>query len=220
LELLGQLFINHDVVIMTGGSGLYINAVTEGLDEMPEVDKDIRKMLNKLFKEEGLKVLQAKLAEVDPDYYQTVDLNNPQRLIRALEVGYGTGRPYSSYRVKSRTERPFQAIKIALYRDRNELYERIDARMDDMITKGLFEEAAALYPFRYLNALQTVGYREIFDYMDGLYDREEAIRLLKRNSRRYAKRQLTWLRKDETYTWFHPAEQERIFDFITHQMAL
>lgn len=220
LTLLDELFETHDLVMMTGGSGLYIDAVTDGLDEMPGVDQGIRSGLVTLYKEEGLGILQEKLKELDPDYYRVVDRNNPQRLIRALEICIGTGKPYSTYRVKKKAERPFRVIKIALFRDRNELYERIDARMDDMIDKGLFEEATLLYPFKHLNALQTVGYKEIFDYLEGKYDKIEAVRLLKRNSRRYAKRQLTWFRKDEAYYWFHPSEQEKIHTFVTNQMGL
>ena len=151
---------------------------------------------------------------MDPAYYATVDVNNPQRLIRALEVCLSTGQPYSSFRKRQVTPRPFKIIKIALERDREELYERIDLRMDQMITEGLFNEATALYPYRQHNALQTVGYKEIFGYLNGEYDKQEAIRLLKRNSRRYAKRQMTWFRKDEDYQWFHPSQTQEIIEFI------
>lgn len=215
LALLEALFAQHELVIMTGGSGLYIDAVCKGFDAMPAVDKSIRAALNDRYEKQGLSALQQQLKELDPDYYQAVDLNNPQRLIRALEVCIGSGKPYSSFRQKQTSPRPFQTLKIALRRDREELYTRIDQRMDQMIAEGLFEEAATLYPYRHHNALQTVGYKEIFGYMEGEYDKAEAIRLLKRNSRRYAKRQMTWFRKDEDYHWFHPSQTEEIIAFIS-----
>ncbi|HLT06510.1 MAG TPA: tRNA (adenosine(37)-N6)-dimethylallyltransferase MiaA [Cyclobacteriaceae bacterium] len=215
LALLEALFAQHELVIMTGGSGLYIDAVCKGFDAMPAVDKSIRAALNDRYEKQGLSALQQQLKELDPDYYQAVDLNNPQRLIRALEVCIGSGKPYSSFRQKQTSPRPFQTLKIALQRDREELYTRIDQRMDQMIAEGLFEEAATLYPYRHHNALQTVGYKEIFGYMEGEYDKAEAIRLLKRNSRRYAKRQMTWFRKDEDYHWFHPSQTEEIIAFIS-----
>ncbi|MCC5936272.1 MAG: tRNA (adenosine(37)-N6)-dimethylallyltransferase MiaA [Lunatimonas sp.] len=219
LELLKQEFPTYNPIILTGGSGLYVDAVVYGLDVMPDIDPKWREELNDLFRKEGLSVLQNQLKSMDPDYYAIVDLQNPQRVIRALEVCMGTGKPYSSFRIKKSAERPFHILKIALIRDRDELYQRINLRMDQMIDEGLFEEAKELYPYRHLNALQTVGYTEIFGYMDGLYDREEAIRLLKRNSRRYAKRQLTWLRKDPDYHWFHPDALNEIESFILNQIA-
>lgn len=219
LALLGHLFLSSDIVILTGGSGLYINAVSEGLDDMPEVDKEIRSQLNSRFKHEGLGSLQQQLKQLDPVYFDQVDLHNPQRIIRALEVCIGTGRAYSSFRIKKTKERAFQVIKIGLDRGRKELYERIDSRMDKMIQQGLFEEAAQLHPYQHLNALQTVGYKEIFGFFEDLYDKDEAIRLLKRNSRRYAKRQLTWMKKDEGYTWFHPDQWDDIVDFIQRQIS-
>jgi tRNA dimethylallyltransferase len=220
LSVIEQHSACHNPIILTGGSGLYIDAVTEGLDEIPQVDKGIRIALNEVYELEGIRPLQDKLKYLDPVYYSQVDLQNPQRLIRALEVCIGTGSPFSSFRIKRKADRPFDVVKIGLERDREELYNRIDLRMDQMIAEGLFEEAAQLFPYRHLNALQTVGYKEIFDYIQGSYDREEAIRLLKRNSRRYAKRQMTWLKKDESYTWFHPSELARISQFILDQMSL
>ncbi len=219
LDMLNWLFKMRGLVIMTGGSGLYIDAVTKGLDDIPEVGEGLREELNGLYEREGIATLQKRLRTVDPDYYHKVDLQNPQRLIRALEVSIGTGKPYSSYRRNKRPIRPFRVIKIGLNRDRKELYGRINERMDEMIKKGLFEEAASLYHLRYLNALQTVGYKEVFEFMEGKYDREEAIRLLKRNSRRYAKRQLTWLKRDEEYAWFHPDQEEEIIKYVVGQMA-
>lgn len=218
LELLEQKFPAYNPIILTGGSGLYIDAVVDGLDDMPEIDPKWREELNEQYREKGLEALQEQLQSLDAVYYATVDLQNPQRIIRALEVCLGTGIPFSSFRRKKTAARPFRILKIALTRERDELYERINQRMDQMISEGLFVEAEALYPFRHLNALHTVGYTEIFGYLDGLYDREEAIRLLKRNSRRYAKRQLTWLRKDPDYHWFHPDQLDEIVSFILNQM--
>ena len=220
LKLLDKLFEKNDSVIMTGGSGLYIDAVCKGFDDIPAVDTEIREELNQLYQSAGIGRLKELLAEADPEYFEVVDRNNPHRLIRALEVFRGTGNPFSSYRKKSIAERPFSIIKIGLERDRAELYERINQRMDQMIADGLFEEAMELFPLRHLNALQTVGYTEIFGHLEGQYDREEAIRLLKRNSRRYAKRQMTWFRRDEDFTWFHPSRINEIIDCINNQMTL
>ncbi|WP_162427254.1 tRNA (adenosine(37)-N6)-dimethylallyltransferase MiaA [Pontibacter pudoricolor] len=215
LLLLNTLFKEHDVVIVTGGSGLYVRALCEGMDEMPETDPGIRASLTAILEAEGLAPLLAQLEELDPAYFNQVDKANPQRVIRALEICLSSGQPYSSFRKSDKATRPFQTIKIGLTRDRQELYNRIDQRMDQMLQQGLPEEAKALYPFRTHNALQTVGYKEIFDYLEGKYDWEEAVRLLKRNSRRYAKRQLTWFTKHpDEYTWFHPQQWEEIVDFI------
>lgn len=219
IRTIEKLFLNQNPVILTGGSGLYIDALTNGLDDIPQVDASVRLELTKTYTEQGIGVLQNQLKELDPVYHGQVDLHNPQRLIRALEVCVGTGKAFSSFRVKKKVSRPFEVVKIALERDREELYNRIDLRMDQMVTEGLFEEAAQLFPNRHLNALQTVGYKEIFDYLTGNYDREEALRLLKRNSRRYAKRQLTWLKKDKEYVWFHPSELDVITQFISDQMS-
>jgi tRNA dimethylallyltransferase len=215
LQLLDQLFQEQDVVIVTGGSGLYVRALCEGMDEMPETDPAVRTALTATFETEGITPLLAQLQQLDPTYYDQVDKANPQRVIRALEVCLSSGQPYSSFRKSDRTTRPFQIIKIGLTRDRQELYNRIDLRMDQMLQQGLLEEAKALYPYRAHNALQTVGYKEIFDYLDGKYDWEEAVRLLKRNSRRYAKRQLTWFTKHpDEYAWFHPQQWQEIVSFI------
>lgn len=220
LTLLKSLFSTQDMAILTGGSGLYIEALTKGLDDIPAVDDAIRDALNERYKREGISFLQEKLKILDPAYFERVDTGNPQRLIRALEVSIGTGRPFSSFRKMTKADRPFGCIKIGLERDRQELYERINSRMDDMIAEGLFEEAANLFPMRRHNALQTVGYKEIFGYLEGHYDKEEAIRLLKRNSRRYAKRQMTWFRRDREYHWFHPSQIQEIIGFINDQMGL
>lgn len=220
LGIAHQIFQKNSVAIVAGGSGLYMKVLCEGMDEMPEVDDEIREKLIAQLEAEGLEYLQAELKLLDPEYYQQADIQNPQRLIRALEVIRASGLPYSSFRTKKKVERPFHVLKICLNREREELYQRIDLRMDQMIAQGLFEEAKTLYPFKNLNALQTVGYSEIFGFMDGLYDQEEAIRLLKRNSRRYAKRQLTWFRKDQEFVWFHPSQFGEILNWIGEVQSL
>lgn len=219
LTLLDALFSGHDLIILTGGSGLYLDAISYGFDEIPTVDESIRAQLSRILEKDGMGVLQEQLLLLDPIYYAKVDLNNPQRIIRALEVCIGTGKPFSTFLEKKRVKRPFNIIKIALHREREELYDRIDSRMDQMISDGLFEEAKSLYPMRHYNALQTVGYKEIFGYMEQRYDKEEAIRLLKRNSRRYAKRQMTWFRRNGEYHWFHPSKTQEIIDFVVDQMG-
>lgn len=209
LALLEEIFKLKNQVIMTGGSGLYCKAVWEGFDELPKVDTAIRETLNHELKTYGLDHLVAELFNKDPEYYEMVDKNNPQRVVRALEVIRTTGKTFTSFRKnQGGKSRFFKNIKIGLTLERDELYRRIDERMDAMISGGLFKEAERLYPFRRLNALQTVGYSEIFDYLDGIYDYEEAVRLLKRNSRRYAKRQLTWFKRDEEIRWFSPDDYE------------
>lgn len=219
ITLLEQLFKEKKSVIMTGGSGLFADAVTKGLDDMPEVHKEVRQRVIFDYQEKGLSYLQREVEKLDPEYYAVVDQKNPQRLMRALEVCLGTGKPFSSFRKRKETIRPFQILKIGLDRDREEIYDRIDRRMDQMLESGLIEEAEQLFPFRHLNALQTVGYQELFGYLEGKYDKEEAIRLLKRNSRRYAKRQLTWFRKDSEIRWFHPDSVDAIYAYIESQMA-
>lgn len=219
LSCIGDLFKRKDLLILTGGSGLYTDAVVNGLDEMPKITPEIRQELNMLYAKEGIIPLQVMLKKLDPDYYDKVDLQNPQRLIRALEVCQGTGRAFSDFRVRKKVERPFKTIKVALNRDRDELYQRIDSRMDKMIAEGLFEEAKEMHPFKNRNALKTVGYKEIFGYLEGEYDKKEAVRLLKRNSRRYAKRQLTWLKRDEAYHWFHPDDINGILSLVQDYRA-
>lgn len=219
LKILEQLYQTHPVVIMTGGSGLFADALVKGLDEIPDVDPEIRKEIMEEYESQGLQWLQGEVEKLDPEFYAQADRFNPQRLMRALEVFRGTGLRFSSFRIRKKVERPFQTIKVGLNRDREELYRRIDLRMDEMIGRGLFDEADALFGKRHLNALQTVGYSEIFGFLEGKYDREEAIRLLKRNSRRYAKRQLTWFRRDPEIRWFHPDQEEEIFRWVGDQMA-
>lgn len=204
LTLINSLFQRYNNLILCGGSGLYIKAVLEGFDEMPPIPEGLRAQIIKEYEANGLIWLQAQVKQVDPDYFEVVDIQNPHRLIRALELHRAWQKPMHELRKQKKLEHPFQIVKIGLELEREELYNRIDTRMDAMIEQGLFEEAEKFYPYRNLNALQTVGYREIFGFMDGLYDKAEAVRLLKRNSRHYAKRQLTWFKKDPDTKWFKP----------------
>ena len=220
LDLLGNLFQKHRVVILTGGTGLFADVVVNGMDAIPEVAPEIREEIIHEYQSKGLTWLQVAVQEVDPEFYAQVDRANPQRLMRALEIWRGTGLKFSSFRTKNKVKRPFEVIKIGLDRPREELYRRIDSRMEQMLAKGLFAEAEGLFEKRGLNALQTLGYTEIFDFLEGKYDKEELIRLLKRNSRRYAKRQLTWFRRDPLIHWFHPSEEREILAFLANQIAL
>jgi len=212
LDLIYLLFEKYDYLVVCGGSGLYIKALLEGFDDIPEVPDNIRDEVIAQYEKNGLTWLQKKLEELDPAYWQKVDQQNPARLMRALEVVMATGKSISSFQTKQKQQLPFRVVKIGLELDRELLYKRIDARMEEMITKGLFEEAKAMYPYRHHQALQTVGYKEIFDFLDGRYDREEAVRLLKRNTRRYAKRQFTWFKRDEEINWIEPDQWELIVD--------
>jgi len=220
LDLLEFLFQKHRVVIMTGGTGLFADVVVNGMDAIPEVAPEVRQEIIQEYQSKGLTWLQKAVEEVDPEFFAQVDRANPQRLMRALEIWRGTGLKYSSFRTKKNVKRPFEVIKIGLDRPREELYKRIDSRMEQMLAEGLFEEAEGLFEKRGLNALQTLGYTEIFDFLEGKYDKEELIRLLKRNSRRYAKRQLTWFKRDPSIRWFHPSEEREILDFLTDQIDL
>lgn len=218
LKKLKELFQKYNSVVMVGGSGMFEKAVTEGLDEFPEVDKTIRQNLIYEFDIYGLEPLQKELKEVDPDYYHQVDLNNPVRIIRALEVFRGTGKPFSSFRKNNSAKRNFNILKIGLELPREEIYDRINRRVDLMMEEGLLEEVKSLYKFKNLNSLQTVGYRELFDYLDGKFDLDIAVEEIKKNTRRYAKRQLTWYRKDEKINWFSPFEKEEILDYIFNHL--
>jgi tRNA dimethylallyltransferase len=202
LALLDTLFRQHQVVVLTGGSGLYLQAVTDGLDELPAIDPELRTQLQQELAAHGLEPLVAELAQLDPVAHGRIDRQNPQRVLRAVEVCRATGQPFSSFHTgRPATNRPFRVLKLALSREREVLYQRIDQRVDQMLDAGLLAEVESLLPYRHHNALQTVGYQEIFGYLDGLHDWPEAVRLLKRNTRRYAKRQLTWLRRDTEYQW-------------------
>ncbi|MHA8063324.1 tRNA (adenosine(37)-N6)-dimethylallyltransferase MiaA [Aquirufa aurantiipilula] len=206
LILLEQLFQKHEVVILTGGSGLYIKALLEGLDEMPEVDLVLREQLMQQLEKDGIAPLWEQLQRLDPIYAAQVDQQNPQRIVRALEVCLSTGKPYSDFRKKQSADRPFQAIKICLDRPREELYARIDQRMDQMLAQGLVNEAIQYQEFQHLYALKTLGYKEVYGHLRGEYDEAEMVRLLKRNSRHYAKKQLTWFRHQGEFQFLHPDE--------------
>ena len=214
LALLEKLFTEYEYVVAVGGSGLYIQALCSGMDDLPEADEKIRAGLKQRLEQEGLDSLVEELQRLDPAYAEVVDRCNPARVIRALEVCISTGRPYSEQRSGTITERPFNIVKIATDMPRDILYERINKRVDIMVEEGLVEEVRNLYPKRELNALQTVGYRELFDYFDGKCSMEDAIELIKRNSRRYAKRQMTWFRRDEEFRWFAPSDIEGIIKYI------
>ncbi|WP_103327380.1 tRNA (adenosine(37)-N6)-dimethylallyltransferase MiaA [Bacteroidetes bacterium endosymbiont of Geopemphigus sp.] len=215
LRKLDELFAKYSTVLMVGGSGLYEKALIQGLDIFPEVPLEIHKALHEIFKKKGLAPLQKELKHFDPFYYHQADLYNPQRLIRALGVIRASGQPFSSFRTGLRTRRPFRVIKIGLHLSRQALYLRINKRVDQMIQEGLLQEAKTYHPYKYLNPLQTVGYRELFSYFEGLSTLENAIEEIKKNTRRYAKRQLTWYRKDQEVNWFFPDQKDEILNCIT-----
>ncbi|NNE77948.1 MAG: tRNA (adenosine(37)-N6)-dimethylallyltransferase MiaA [Pricia sp.] len=202
MKLLNNIFTENDVVIMVGGSGLYVDAVTKGFDKFPEIDLKIRERLNQKLADKGIVALQKELKKYDPMYYNRVDLENPHRLIRALEVSIGTGKPYSSFLSKEIKNRPFETVTIGLDADRQHIYNRINKRVDRMVEMGLVAEAKALEPFKSLNALQTVGYKELFNYFEGEYTLEFALSEIKKNTRRFAKRQLTWFKRNSDCLWF------------------
>ncbi|MDH5379404.1 MAG: tRNA (adenosine(37)-N6)-dimethylallyltransferase MiaA [Cyclobacteriaceae bacterium] len=214
VELCSKLFKTNNKVIVCGGSGLYINALCYGFNEMPKISESIRTEVSELLKKEGVEKLQLLIREKDPEYYSEMDINNPRRLSRALEIIMATGKKYSSYRTGETKKRSFSCIHIGLQRERDELYSRINQRVDQMMAEGLEEEARSVYEFRDNNALQTVGYKELFDYFDGLISRTTAIELIKQNSRRYAKRQMTWFKKNPDIKWFHPDEVEDILGYL------
>lgn len=214
LALLERLFTENDYVVAVGGSGLYVQALCEGMDDLPDADPAIRENLKQRLEREGLESLVVELRTLDPAYAEEVDLCNPARVMRALEVCLATGRPYSEQRKGVTAERPFNIVKIGTDMPRDVLYDRINRRVDMMVEEGLEAEARTMYPKRHLNALQTVGYRELFDYFDGNCSFEEAVELVKRNSRRYAKRQLTWFRRDANTAWFNPSDLDAILEYI------
>lgn len=219
LELLPGLFKAGNIAIMAGGSALYIDAVCHGTDDIPDVDPAAREKYTRLYKENGIEGLRMALKLLDPAHYSRVDLRNHMRIIRALEICDTTGRPYSSFLKKEKKERDFRILKIGLNMDRSKLYSRINARVDQMLKDGLEEEARCLYPVKHLNALNTVGYREMFDWFDGIISREEAIRLIKRNTRRFARRQLTWWARDKSIRWFDPADRIDIIRFLDESIT-
>jgi len=220
LQLLNKLFEIHPVVVMVGGSGLYVDAVVNGLDDFPEVPLEIRQRLNLEFEEKGMEFLQQELKQQDPFYFEKVDIHNRQRVIRALEVIRATGKPFSSFRKNKKKQRNFNTLFIGLEAERETVYERIEKRVDVMMEEGLLEEAKKLLPHKELNALQTVGYRELFPYFEGTISLEEAVSEIKKNTRRFAKRQGTWFRKNPAIHWFHyQTETSEMINFIKKALS-
>ncbi len=219
LAKLEELYLKHDVVVAVGGSGLYIKALCEGMDALPEAEPELRESLAKRLQTEGLESLCEELRQRDPAYYEEVDRNNPARVLRALEVCISTGLPYSAMRTGVKHQRPFEIIKLGIDMEREILYDRINRRVDIMMQMGLEQEARAVYYLRRLNSLQTVGYREMFDYFDGTISRDEAVELIKRNSRRYAKRQMTWFRRDEEIKWVDTANKQIIEEYLDSKIC-
>jgi tRNA dimethylallyltransferase len=217
LQLLEKKFNQYEHIIMTGGSGLYIDAVCNGIDDFPDTDESLRKKLLQSYQNHGIEWLRQELKKSDPEYYKIVDLQNPKRLLRALEVCLTSGKKYSKLRTTPAKQRPFNTLKIAINLPRQELFDRINRRTDQMIEQGLVEEARKLYHYRHVNALNTVGYKELFRYFDGLISLEQAIEDIKTQTRRYAKRQLTWLKKDNSLHWFSPQDTDDIISLIEGQ---
>lgn len=214
LKLLEELFQQQDTVLLTGGSMMYVDAVCKGIDDIPTVDAEIRNLMLERYNEEGLDRLCSELKLLDPEYYQIVDLKNHKRVIHALEIYYMTGKTFTSFRTQQQKERPFRIIKIGLNRDREELYERINRRVDRMIEEGLIDEAKRVFPHRTLNSLNTVGYKEIFKYLEGEWTLEFAIEKIKQNSRIYSRKQMTWFKRDKDIHWFHPDQEAEILQSI------
>ncbi len=218
LQLLEKLYTEHDVVLMTGGSMMYVDAVCKGIDDIPTVDAETRQLLLGKYETEGLDRLCAELKLLDPEYYKIVDLKNPKRVIHALEICYMTGKTYTSFRTQQKKERPFRILKIGLTREREELYDRINRRVEQMIEDGLVEEARLVYPHRALNSLNTVGYKEIFKYLDGEWTLPFAIEKIQQNSRIYSRKQMTWFKRDKEIRWFHPEQETEIVTYLRSQI--
>lgn len=218
LAAINQIFTDHDIALLSGGSMMYVDAVTKGIDDIPTIDDTTRTFMRERLEKEGLEPLVKELAVLDPDYYKAVDRKNARRIVHALEICYATGKPYSSFRTNSSKNRPFRIIKVGLSRPRQELYERINARVDKMFDEGLLDEAQSLYPLRHLNALNTVGYNELFRFFDGTMTLSEAKEKIKRNTRVYAKKQITWYKRDEAISWFHPDEYTSILKWISSKL--
>ncbi|MBS5552198.1 MAG: tRNA (adenosine(37)-N6)-dimethylallyltransferase MiaA [Bacteroides sp.] len=219
MEKLKELFQTHSSVVMTGGSMMYIDAVCKGIDDIPTIDSDTRELMLKRYEKEGLEALCAELKLLDPEYYAQVDVKNPKRVIHALEICYMTGKTYTSFRTRSQKKRPFNILKIGLRREREELYERINRRVDLMMEEGLLEEAKRVYPYRSLNSLNTVGYKELFKFLDGEWELPFAIEKVKQNSRIYSRKQMTWFKRDADITWFHPDQETEIMEYISRQIG-
>lgn len=218
LHFLDTHFQSNPYALMTGGSMMYIDAICKGIDDIPTVDAETRKMMIERYEQEGLEQLNNELKLLDPEYYSIVDRKNPKRVIHALEICYMTGKPYSSFRTNQAKQRPFEIIKIGLCREREELYQRINCRVDEMIHLGLVAEVEKVKEFRHTNALNTVGYKEIFNYIDGTWDLPTAIDKIKQNSRIYSRKQMTWFKKDETIHWFHPDDIDAILSFVKNKL--
>ncbi len=220
LKKLDSLFPSYPNILLTGGSMLYVDAVCKGIDDMPTVDRDTRNFMQEKYNKEGLDGLTRELKLLDPDYYYKVDLKNHKRIIHALEVCYMTGKPYSSFRTKEDKKRPFNILKIGLQRDRDELYNRINKRVEEMVEQGVIEEAKRVFHQRKLNSLNTVGYKELFKYIEGEWDLSFAIQKIQRNTRVYSKKQMTWFKRDTDIHWFHPSEENNILSFIDEKLSI
>ena len=214
MALLEELFQHSDYALLSGGSMMYIDAVCNGIDDIPTVDNETRNLMKRRLDDEGLESLVEELRRLDPEHYEVVDRQNPRRVVHALEICHITGKTYTSFRKAEKKQRPFSIVKIGLNRDREELYDRINRRVDMMMAGGLIEEVKAMLPYRNVNALNTVGYKEMFNYFDGVWPLREAVERMKGNTRRYARKQLTWFKRDESMRWFHPDEKELIMNYI------
>lgn len=221
MGLLGKMFDGHDnsLALMTGGSMMYIDAVCNGIDDIPTIRDDVRELYKRRLADEGLESLLVELREKDPEYYDIVDRNNARRVVHGLEICHQTGLTYTSFRVREKKQRPFRIVKIALNRERETLYERINCRVDSMMAEGLEQEARKLYPMRHLNSLNTVGYKEMFNYIDGVWSLDEAVERIKGNTRRYARKQLTWYKRDDDIVWFDAAETEKINNYLVDKLT-
>lgn len=219
VKVLDSLFQEKNTILLTGGSMMYVDAVCKGIDDIPTVDNDTREMMMEKYEKQGLEQLCNELKLLDPEYYSIVDLKNPKRVIHALEICYMTGKTYTSFRTGNKKERPFNIIKIGLSREREELYERINKRVDIMIEEGLIDEVKSVYEHKNLNSLNTVGYKEIIKYLDGEWDLQFAIEKIKQNSRIYSRKQMTWFKRDEEIKWFHPDNVKEIMEYINYRIA-
>ena len=215
LQLLNdEVFPQKDVAILSGGSMMYIDAVCKGIDDIPTIDAETREMMRERYEREGLEPLAEELRLLDPDYYAKCDIRNPKRVVHALEICYMTGRTYTSFRVRRKAHRPFRIIKVGLQREREELYDRINRRVDSMMQDGWLDEARRVLPFRHCNSLNTVGYKELFKYLDGEWELDFALEKIRRNTRVYSRKQMTWFRRDEEVRWFHPEDANGILDYL------
>ncbi len=219
IALLKEKFITHQAILMTGGSMMYVDAVCKGIDDIPTIDPELRKEVFDRYLHEGIDTIRRELKLLDPVFYEQVDLQNHKRVIHAVEICLMAGKPYSSLRTQSAKKRDFDQIHIGLDMERAELYDRINRRVDKMTEEGLVDEAKEFYPYRHLNSLNTVGYKELFEYFDGNITLDKAIELIKRNSRRYAKKQLSWFRRDKEMQWFHPSQFEKIIEFLQDKLS-